>query len=79
MLYFADRLKYRKSGGGWSFLGRLASGSWDGAIRLWDAKTGAEITRLEVDAAVNCLIALPAACLVAGDAIGRLHWLEVVD
>ena len=63
--------------------GRLASGGGDKTIRLWDTGTGKEITRLEVDAAVLCLCVLPArdgkACrLVAGDGIGRLHWLEVV-
>jgi WD40 repeat protein len=58
--------------------GRLASGSYDNTIRLWDLKIGAETARLEIDAAVGCLITL-AACFVAGDALGRLHWLELVD
>ena len=59
--------------------GRLASGSWDNTVRLWDMNTGAEITRLEVDAAVFCLTALPEGGLVAGDNSGRLHWLEILD
>jgi hypothetical protein len=25
------------------------------------------------------LITLPASCFAAGDALGRLHWLEIVD
>ena len=59
--------------------GNLASGSDDKTIRLWNTKTGTEITQLEVDAAVKSLVALPDGRLVAGDQLGRLHWLEFLD
>ena len=59
--------------------GRLASGSVDSTIRLWDVITGAETARLEIDAWVVCLITLRAARFVAGDVLGRLHWLEITD
>ena len=58
--------------------GRLASASWDRTIRLWNIASSKEIVRLEVDAPVFCLAALPDGRLVAGDQIGRLHWLEIV-
>jgi len=45
----------------------------------WDLTTGTASARLEIDAPVRCLISLSAARFVAGDDLGRLHWLEVVD
>jgi WD40 repeat protein len=59
--------------------GRLASGGFDKTLRLWDPASGAAIARLEVDVAVTCLAALPNGSLVAGDELGRLHWLGVVE
>jgi WD40 repeat protein len=58
--------------------GRLASGSSDRTIRLWDVTTVAETARLEADARLFCLTALADLHLVAGDGLGWLHWLEVV-
>jgi WD40 repeat protein len=58
---------------------RLASCSIDKSVRVWDLRTATEIARLELDAGVTCLAALPDGRLVAADAAGQLHWLELVD
>jgi len=55
------------------------SGSRDDTFRLWDLTTGAKTARLEIDTTVHCVVTLSATRLVAGDALGRLHWLAVVD
>jgi hypothetical protein len=34
---------------------------------------------LEVDGGVSSLIALPDGRFVAGDTLGRLHWLEILE
>ena len=47
--------------------GRLASGSYDNTIRLWDVKTGAETARLEGHSdSVDALCALPDGRLASG-------------
>jgi WD40 repeat protein len=57
--------------------GRLASYSDDRTIRLWDVGKGSEITRLELDAPVGAIVSPQPNLILAGDGVGRLHWLEV--
>jgi WD40 repeat protein len=60
--------------------GRLASGSDDNTIRLWDPRLpdGASRVLFVADAAITALAWVPThQLLVAGDASGRLHWLEL--
>jgi hypothetical protein len=61
--------------------GRLASGADDGTIKLWDpasAKPESSQPQFVADAAILALAFLTAtSTLVASDASGRLHWLQV--
>lgn len=57
--------------------GRFVSGSNDKTIRVWDATALGPNVCLEVDAAVGVLQPLSDGRVVAGDALGRLHWLAI--
>ena len=59
--------------------GRMASASTDNTIRLWDIAATKEVARLEVDSDVKCIAALHDGSLVAGDQLGRVHWLKIVE
>ncbi|HEV3078084.1 MAG TPA: TIR domain-containing protein [Thermoanaerobaculia bacterium] len=55
----------------------LASASADHSLRIWDVGAGALLTRLDLDAGLTSLAAMPDGTLVAGDHAGRVHFLRV--
>ena len=57
---------------------RVASCGRDRTLRLWNMKNQREIASLEFDAWLGGVCVVPDGRLVVGDALGRLHWLEVL-
>jgi len=59
--------------------GLLASGTHGNVLQLWDSANGSEIARLHLDAPVTTILSVTPNVIVAGDRLGMLHWLEIVD
>jgi WD40 repeat protein len=59
---------------------RVVSGSRDGAVKVWELESGREIAAFHADAPVlTCAIGPDQRTVVAGDGIGRLHLLRIVE
>ncbi len=56
--------------------GRRLLSSDNRIVRLWDVT---EVSRLELDHPIGCLVAFDDARVAAGDRLDRLHHLEIVD
>jgi len=63
--------------------GRLVSASVDKTIRAWaigpTPDQHRELARIEIDAAAYCLTSLQDGRVVAGDSLGRLHRLNIIE
>ncbi len=59
---------------------RALSASDDRSLRLWDLESGAELAAFHADAAIQCCaVAADGRRIVAGDGLGRIHVLDIVD
>jgi hypothetical protein len=59
--------------------GRLTSGSWDATVRVWEVRRGREIVAFSADASIRRLEVLLDSIIVAGDALGAVHFLRLVE
>jgi WD40 repeat protein len=57
---------------------QIVTASDDGTARIWDAATGREITRVELDGAVTAL-ALHKRVIALGDALGCVHVFDAEE
>ncbi len=54
------------------------SASDESSLRLWDLEDGAELAAFHADAAIHCCaVSQDGKRTVAGDALGRIHVLDV--
>ena len=59
---------------------RDSSASDDHTLKLWDLETGDTIAGFTADAAfTTCALARGESLAIAGDALGRIHMLEIVS
>jgi WD40 repeat protein len=58
---------------------RGVSASWDRTLKVWDLETTWLLATFTCDAEVYCCAFMSATALVAGDALGRVHWLKLVE
>jgi len=57
---------------------RAVSASWDQTLKLWNLATGEEIASFTADAEFNaCALAPDGVTVVAGDGLGRVHFLRL--
>jgi WD40 repeat protein len=56
-----------------------ASAANDKTLNVWDLASGAEIAAFTCDAEARCCAVIDNKRFVAGDATGRLHWLELME
>jgi hypothetical protein len=57
--------------------GLAVSTSHDRTLRLWELQAGKAVATFSADAPVS-VCAIAAQTIVAGDALGRIHFLQVV-
>jgi len=57
---------------------RAVSGSEDRTVRVWDLDNGRQIATFTADAPVNaCAVTPDGRTIVAGDQLGRVHFLRL--
>jgi hypothetical protein len=54
---------------------RAVSASWDQTLKVWDLESGMALATFTCDAGLHCCTFANAHKIVAGDALGRLHFL----
>jgi WD40 repeat protein len=58
----------------------VVSGSWDNTLRVWDLESGKELAAFTAESDLSsCAVASDGRTIVAGESLGRLHFLRLVQ
>jgi WD40 repeat protein len=58
---------------------RAVSGSSDGTLKVWDLQSGQEVATFAADAGITACAIRDSSRFVAGDKLGRVHFLRLVE
>jgi WD40 repeat protein len=59
---------------------RAVSASRDNTLRVWDLESGKELALLTADGfTTSCAVSVDGRTIVAGDVLGRVHFLRLVE
>ena len=58
---------------------RAVSASYDKTLKVWDLETGAVLAAFTCDASAHCCAFAGAHGIFAGDSVGRVHFLELME
>jgi putative transposase len=56
---------------------RAVSASWDQTVKVWNPEAGTDVATFSSDAAAECCTIAGEPTIVAGDTLGRVHFLSL--
>jgi WD40 repeat protein len=58
---------------------RLVSGGDDRTVRVWNTRTGKMLAMFAADGTILSVLGLPNGMIAAGDGLGAVHFLDLIE